>query len=147
MALKHTNAKLDLITDPQAYIMIEYSMRGGIATISKRYACANNPFLADFDPSKETKFITYLDANSLYATAQCEPLPVGKFRFLSDKEMAEFDFDTIAPDAETGYIIECNLKYPDYLHDIHNDYPMAPEHLEVSRDILSQFGLDFIDPR
>jgi len=147
MALKHTDAKLDLITDPQAYLMIENSMRGGIVTISKRYACANNPLLADFDPSKVTKFSTYLDANSLYATAQCEPLPVGKFRFLSDKEVAEFDFDTIAPDVETGYIIECNLEYSDHLHDIHNDYPMAPEHLEVSRDILSQFALDLIDLR
>jgi len=78
MALKHTDAKLDLITDPQAYLMIEISMRGGIATISKRYACANNHLLADFDPSKENKFIIYLDANSMYATAQCEPLPVEK---------------------------------------------------------------------
>jgi len=147
MALIHTEAKLDLITDSQAYLMIENSMRGGIETISKRYACANNLLLADFNPSKETKLITYFDANSLYATARCEPLPVGKFHFLSDKEVAEFDFDTIAPDAATGYIIECNLEYPDHLHDIHNDYPMAPEHLEVSGDILSQFALDLIDPR
>jgi len=110
MVLKHTDAELDLITDPQAYIMIENNMRGGIATISKRYACANNHLLADFDPSKENKFITYLDANSLYATAQCEPLPVGKFRFLSDEQAAEFDFETIAPDGPTGYVIECDLE-------------------------------------
>jgi len=102
MALKHTDAKLDLITDPQAYLMIENSMRGGIATINKRYACANNHLLVDFDPSKENKFITYLDANSLYVTAQCEPLPVGKFCFLSDEEAAKFDFETIAPDVPTG---------------------------------------------
>jgi len=127
--------------------MIENSMRGGIATISKRYACANNHLLADFDPSKENKFITYLDANSLYATAQCEPLPVGKFCFLSDEEAAEFDFETIAPDGPTGYIIQCDREYPDRLHDTHNDYPMAPEHLEVSRDMLSPFALNLIDPR
>jgi len=69
MALKHTDAKLNLVTDPQAYLMIENSMRSGIATISKRYACANNHLLADFDPSKENKFITYLDANP------CTPRP------------------------------------------------------------------------
>jgi len=53
MALKHTDAKLTLITDPQAYLMIENNMRGGIATISKRYSCANNHLLADFDPSNK----------------------------------------------------------------------------------------------
>jgi len=48
MALKHADAKLDLITDPQAYLMIENIMRGGIANVSKRYACANNHLLADY---------------------------------------------------------------------------------------------------
>jgi len=32
-----------------------------------------------------------LDANSLYATAQSEPLPIGNFRFLSDEEINDFD--------------------------------------------------------
>jgi len=34
--LKHTKAELNLITDPNIYLMIENSMRGGIAVISKR---------------------------------------------------------------------------------------------------------------
>ena len=41
-ALK-TGIKLDLITDPDAYLMIENNMRGGTATISHRHAAANNP--------------------------------------------------------------------------------------------------------
>jgi len=41
MALKHTKAKLDLITDSEIYQMLENSLRGSIATISKRYAVAN----------------------------------------------------------------------------------------------------------
>ena len=42
-ALKYTNIQVDLITDPDAYLMIENNMRGGIATISHRHAVANNP--------------------------------------------------------------------------------------------------------
>jgi len=42
-ALKHTAAEMDLITDPNIYLMTENSMRGGIAVISKRHALANNP--------------------------------------------------------------------------------------------------------
>jgi len=65
-ALKHTGVELDLITDPAAYLMIENSMKGGIATIANKYAEANNPYVLGYDASKETKYITYLDANNLY---------------------------------------------------------------------------------
>jgi len=77
MALKHTGAKLDLKTDPEIYLMIENSIRGGIATITNRYSKANNPLVEDCDPSKPTTFITYLDANNLYGFCTSEPLPVG----------------------------------------------------------------------
>jgi len=136
-AMKYTHAKLDLITDPDMYLMIENNMRGGIATISHRHAQANNPQVEGYDPSKPTSFITYLDANNLYGMAMSEPLPVGNFRFLSDQEISDFDLNSIPPDSDTGYIIECDLTYPQHLHNLHNDYPLAPEHLTVSPDMLS----------
>jgi len=40
VALKLTEAKLDLLTDPAAYLMVENALRGSIATISNRYASA-----------------------------------------------------------------------------------------------------------
>lgn len=146
-ALKYTEAELELITDPDAYLMIENSMRGGIASISHRYALANNPYVDDYDDSEARRYITYLDANSLYATAQSEPLPVGNFKFLDEDEIRNFDLMTIPPDAPTGYIVECDLQYPDHLHDLHNDYPMAAEHLTISREMLSPFATSLLDPR
>jgi len=83
--------------------MIENSLRGGIAKISRRYASANNHLVKDHDKSKPSRFITYLDANSLYATAQSEPLPVGNFRFLDEWEIKTFDLDKVSADSETGY--------------------------------------------
>ena len=81
-AIKYTNAKLDLITDPDMYLMVEKNMRGGIAIISNRYARANNPLVAVHDPSKPTSFILYADANNLYKCAT-----VGrKFPFLHRTE-------------------------------------------------------------
>jgi len=87
MALKHTDAKLDLITDPDIYLTIEGGMCGGIATISKRHAVVNNLDVEGYDPTQPNRYITYLDANSLYATAQSQPLPVGDFRILTEQEI------------------------------------------------------------
>jgi len=77
-ALKFTRVELDLITDPDAYLMIENNMRGGIATISHCHALANNPLVEGYDPNKHTSYITYLDANNLYGDAMSNQLPVGK---------------------------------------------------------------------
>ena len=107
MAIKHTDAELDLITDHDAYLMLEANLIGGIATISKRYASANNMHVEGYKDSEESRYITYLDANSLYA--QSEPLPVGNFRFLDEIEIEKFSLDSIAADASIGCIIECDL--------------------------------------
>ena len=36
-----------------------------------------------------------------------------------------------------GYFIEVDLEYPDELHELHNDFPLAPEKITVSSDMLS----------
>ena len=145
MALKHTGVELDLITDPEAYLMLENSIRGGISTICNRYSKANNPYIIDgYDPDQPTTYITYLDANNLYGQAQSEPLPVGDFRFLTPDDIARLDIENIPEDSPTGYIIECDLDYPAHLHDIHSDYPLAPEHLIVSPEMLSPFARNLL---
>ena len=63
--LKHTGINLELLTDCNMYLFIEKGMRGGISTEMQRYAKANNPYLHDYDPEKETPYILYLDANNL----------------------------------------------------------------------------------
>ena len=69
----------------------------------------------------------------------CEPLPLGNFHFLSNDEISDFDLMNIPTDSDTGYIIECDLTYPESLHQLHSDYPLAPEHLTVSPGMLSNF--------
>ena len=61
-------------------LMIESAIRGGIATISHRHAKANNEYIeAEFDDAKDSKFISYLDANNLYGWAMSKQLPTSGF--------------------------------------------------------------------
>ena len=69
-ALKITKVKLELLSDPDTLLIIESGIRAGIPTISQRHAKANNEYMGtEFDPTKDSKFISYLDANNLYGWA------------------------------------------------------------------------------
>ena len=65
--------------------MIESGIRGGIATISHRHAKANN--VAEFDPTEESNFISYLDVYGLYSWAMSKPLPTSGFEWMTDDEL------------------------------------------------------------
>ena len=48
--LKRTKIKLELIPDPDMYMLFEKGTRGGISYISNRYSEANNKYLKSYDP-------------------------------------------------------------------------------------------------
>ena len=64
--LKKTGVELELLTDLDMHLFIERGMRGGILTVSKRYARSNNPLVEGYNAAEPTNYITYLDANNLY---------------------------------------------------------------------------------
>ena len=112
-------------------------MRGGISYIAKRYAKANNKYINDYDPKKQSTFIPYLDVNNLYSWATSEYIPYKEFNWL--KNIDEFNVMSISKKRLIGYLLEIDLKYSDTLHELHNDYPLAPEKLAVSSDMLSNY--------
>ena len=128
-------------------MFIESSIRGGISVISHRYARANNPYLKPelYDGSKPNSYLLYVDANNLYGWAMSQKLPVRNFKFLTPEEIEATDFCSVPDDSDIGYIIECDFKYPENLHDLHNDYPLAPESLVVTKNMLSPFARSFGD--
>ena len=135
--LKMTGVKLEKISDIDKYLFIEKGLRGGISYIAKRYAKANNKYMNDYDPEKLSTFITYLDMNNLYGWAMSEYLPYGGFKWL--KNVDGFGVMSINEKSPRGYFLEVDLEYPDELHEFHNDYPLAPEKLAVSSDMLLKY--------
>ena len=78
--LKTTKVQLELLSDPDILLSIESGIRGGIATILHCHAKENNEYMGtDFDPTKDSKFISYLDANNLYGWAMSKHLPTSGF--------------------------------------------------------------------
>ena len=106
-------------------LLFEKGIRGGISMISNRYGKANNKHMGKkFDPRSPSKFIVYLDENALYGWAMTTPLPVGDFKWMEEKELENWK--------NFPCILEVDLEYPKKLHDLHNDYPLAPERLKIN---------------
>ena len=120
-----TGIELELISDVDMYLMIEKGLRGGMSVISHRKAEANNKYMSSYDPEKPSRYITYLDANSLYSWSMIQYLPYGGFNWI---DPASFNLDNVIGDSGKGHILEVDLTYPKELHDAHNDYPYCCEH-------------------
>ena len=126
VSLKVTEVKLELLADIDMLLMVEKGIRGGVSMISNRYGKANDKYMGDrFDFKKPPKYITYLDANNLYGWAMSKPLPTHGFKWMKKNELETWELHPC--------ILEVDLEYPRGLHDLHSDYPLAPEQVEVNK--------------
>lgn len=80
-------------------------------------------YMKDFEESKPSKFITYLDANNLYGWAMSQNLPIKDFEWMNSEELKSWE--------NQRCILEVDLIYQKNLHDLHNDYPLAPERMDT----------------
>ena len=99
-------------------LMFERGIRGGITQSVHRWAQANNPYMSsEYDSSKPTRYLQYLDTNNLYGWAMSQLLPTGGFRW------ADIHLDEISElvnCSDRGYLLEVDVAYPRELHDYHN---------------------------
>ena len=135
--LKMTGIELEKISDIDMYLFVEKGLIGRISYISKRYAKANNRYMNDNDSKKPSTFITYLDLNNLYGWALSSYIPYGGFKSLKNVDGA--DLNSINEKSPIWYFLKVDLKYPDKLHVLHYNYPLAPEKRAVSSDMLSKY--------
>ena len=78
-----------------------------------------------------------LDGNNLYGWGISRYLPHGEFKCV--KNIDSFDLNSISKNSLYRYILKVDLEYPDELHNLHNNYSLAPERLEITYDILSNY--------
>ena len=98
-----------------------------------------------------------------------QPRPTSYFKCLTDKKMKDLDVMIIPDDSSKRYILDCDLgKHYFYclciyvcfikcnvsflcickclhkLHDVHKDYSLAPERLQIEENILSNNQCHFL---
>ena len=137
--LKMTKIKLELITDIDMFQFIEKGLRGGVSYIANRFSEANNKYMENFDENKPSKYIMYLDANNLYGWAMSQYLPTGNFKWLTKEQINKTNLANYSEEHDEGLLLEVDLDYPQELHDLHNDFPLAPEKLKVNKNMLSEY--------
>jgi len=103
MLLK-TNIKLELIHDALILDIMERMKRGGLCFVgSKRHVVANNKYMPNYDNSKESNYLEYVDANNLYAWGMSEHLPYDNLK-MDNNIKIETVLET-PDDNEVGYIL------------------------------------------
>ena len=163
--LKKTGVELELMSNIDQFQFIERGIKGGVSYICERYAKANNKYISDYDPTKPSTYITCLDASNLYGWAMSEDLPTGGFYWVPGEKI-DFTINSISwvsedwvgirwglttkriswdstEKSKNGLILEVDLDYPEHVHDKHNDYPLAPESLEIKNHMLSDYCKKF----
>ena len=66
-------------------------------------------------------------------------LPTGRFQWMTEKQINKIDLAKYKEDSEKGLMLEVDLEYPEELPDQHNDYPLAPEKVKVTKGMLSNY--------
>ena len=117
-------------------------MRGGVSYIFNRYNKANNKYLKSYDQKQESKHIIYLDANNLYGYTMSEFLPRSGFKCADPKK---FNLNKYTSNSLKGCVLEVDLEYTKELWELHNNYPLVPDKIEIKREILSDYQLKFDD--
>ena len=134
--LKITKIELELIPDPDMHIFFEKGTRGGISYISNRHSQASKKYLKSYDPKQSIHYI--LRIKTLYTLY----LSTSGFKWIDAKD---FDLNKYTSNSSKGYVLEVDLEYPKELHKLHNEYPLAPDKIEIQGEMLSEYHLKIAD--
>ena len=69
-------------------------------------------------------------------------LPTSGFKWANPKV---FDLNKYTSNSWKGCFLEVDLKYPKEFHEFYNDYILAPDKIEIKRDMLSEYQLEIAD--
>ena len=141
-AFLSTNTAVEAIQENEMYEFISSGIRGGMVVTNSHIAQGNSKYLPDqHDPSKEQVEILYLDQNNLYGASLSMKLPKNNFKWLTSEECETLRKNIVSMDldGDEGYLLECDLIYPENIHEATKDLPFAPERLKIDKSNFTTF--------
>jgi hypothetical protein len=154
--LKMTGVRIELFTDMAMHDFIEKAKRGGISMACQRYFKANNPKMEEeFNPSKPTSWISYVDATNLYGHSMSQYLPIGNYQWevsrgyllknpAMQKKMLEYALKLKA-DAPRGCYVMVNSHFPLKTHKYLKDLPLAIKNIAIEKDWLCPYNAKLVE--
>ena len=141
--LKMPGQELEKIPNADMHYFFERAKRGGICDVITRYCKANNPDCPDYDPTKENKYINYIDMNNLYGDAMHDFSTYGGLEFIEVTDESIKEALTTPDDREYGSFLEEDMECPKKRNcERQRDFPMAPEKMKVTEDMLPPEHID-----
>ena len=107
-----TKIKLELIPDLKVQ---------EIFYISNKYRKPNN------------KYLTFYDPKQLYCYALPKFIPASGFKWIDPKEL---NLNKCNSNISKRCVLKDDLEFSKELTELHNHYPLAPEKIEIKREML-----------
>ena len=66
------------------------------------------------------------------------------FKFLTKPEYQRIEWDTLDTDGDYGYIVECDLTYPENIRNYTQEFPLCPDNRVITYEMLSPYQQEFL---
>ena len=84
----------------------------------------NDKYIKNYDKTKESSYLKYLDVNNLFGWAMSQKLAVSTFEWKEVTTQFNEDFTkNFKEESDEGYFLEVDVQYPEKLHELHNNLP------------------------
>ena len=129
-----TGQTLELLTDENMLLSYEKDIRGGICEAITKYKKANNKYMKNYDKTKPSSYLMYVDANNLYGYAMSKKMPTGDFQWIEDSSIFIEDYiKNYNENSDTGYLLVVDVTYPKDLYEKHKYLPFLPEKIKINK--------------
>ena len=133
------------------YLFIEKGLSGRIYYIAKRYSGANNKYMKNYDSTKPSIYIEYLDMNNLYGWTMSGYIPYGGFKWL--KNVDNFDVNSVSENSPVGYILKLILSIlKNYMyctmiiHQLQKKLTISYDMLlDYCKNVADKYGIKVVD--
>ena len=78
----------------------------------------------------------------MYGYARSKFLPTSGFKWVDPRQ---FDLNKYTSNSSKRSVLEVDLEHPKELRELHNDYPVARDKIEIKREILPDYQLKIAD--